>query len=73
MTPQGTNLILSTDVPNGEGNVLVFDRLDVETDGGNGGDNCIQSNVGKNEKLKLLDEHQKCTNGIILLALSSSV
>lgn len=28
--PEGTDLVLSTDVPDGEGNVLVLDSLDVE-------------------------------------------
>jgi hypothetical protein len=31
MIPQTTNLVLATDVPHGEGNVLVLDSLDVET------------------------------------------
>ena len=31
MPPQRSNLVLSTDIPHGELNVLVFDRLDVET------------------------------------------
>jgi hypothetical protein len=30
MSPQGTNLVLTTDIPHGELNVLVLDRLDVE-------------------------------------------
>ena len=31
MPPERTNLILATDVPDGERDVLVFDGLDVET------------------------------------------
>ena len=31
MPPQRSDLVLSTDIPHGELNVLVFDRLDVET------------------------------------------
>lgn len=31
MPPEGTDLVLSSDVPNGEGDVLVLDSLDVET------------------------------------------
>lgn len=31
VSPQRTNLVLTTDVPHGEVNVLVLDRLDVET------------------------------------------
>jgi hypothetical protein len=38
MTPQWTDLVLTTDVPNCEGDVLVFDSLDVETDRWNRGD-----------------------------------
>ena len=30
MPPEGTNLVLSTNIPNGERNVLVFNSLDVE-------------------------------------------
>lgn len=38
MPPQRPDLILATDVPNVELDVLVGDGLDVEADGGNGGD-----------------------------------
>lgn len=31
MSPQGPNLVLSTNIPDGELNVLIFDRLNVET------------------------------------------
>lgn len=31
MPPERTDLVLSSDVPNGEGDVLVLDSLDVET------------------------------------------
>lgn len=31
MAPQGTDLVLSTDIPDGEGNVLVLNSLDVES------------------------------------------
>jgi hypothetical protein len=30
VAPQGTDLVLSTDIPDGEGDVLVLDSLDVE-------------------------------------------
>lgn len=33
MPPEGTNLVLSSDIPNGEGDVLVLDSLDVEACG----------------------------------------
>ncbi|KAJ6556012.1 hypothetical protein B0H19DRAFT_1151758 [Mycena capillaripes] len=45
MVPQPTNLILTTDVPHGEGNVLVLDSLDTTwrlTDCWNGGDDFSQ-------------------------------
>jgi len=38
MAPEGTDLVLSTNIPDGEGDVLVFDSLDIETNGGDGGD-----------------------------------
>ena len=38
MPPQRTNLVLTTDVPDIELDVLVGDGLDVEADGGDGGD-----------------------------------
>ena len=31
MSPEGSNLVLSTDIPHGELDVLVLDSLDVET------------------------------------------
>jgi len=30
MSPQRTNLVLATDIPNGEADVLVFDSLDIK-------------------------------------------
>lgn len=39
VAPQRTNLILSSDVPHGEADVLVFHSFDVETNGRDGGDN----------------------------------
>lgn len=31
VTPEGTDLVLTTDIPHGERDVLVLDSLDVET------------------------------------------
>ena len=31
VSPEGSDLVLSADVPDGEGNVFVFDGFDVET------------------------------------------
>lgn len=31
MSPEGPDLVLTTDIPHGEGNVVVLDGLDVET------------------------------------------
>ena len=39
MAPEGADLVLSTYIPNGEGDVLVLNSLNVETDGGDGGHN----------------------------------
>ncbi|EEQ37837.1 ADP-ribosylation factor 1 [Clavispora lusitaniae ATCC 42720] len=39
VSPQWSDLVLSTDIPNGEGNVLVLNGLDVETNSRNGGHN----------------------------------
>jgi hypothetical protein len=36
--PQGTDLVLTTDIPHGELDVLILDGLDVEADGRDGGD-----------------------------------
>ena len=38
MSPQGTDLVLASDIPYVELGVLVCDSLDVEADGGDGGD-----------------------------------
>lgn len=45
VAPERADLVLTTDVPDGEGDVLVFDRLDVESDGGDGGDDCEMLSV----------------------------
>lgn len=37
MTPKGSNLVLTTDIPDGERDILVFDCLDVEADSRDGG------------------------------------
>jgi len=38
VSPEWADLVLSSDIPHGEGDVLVLDRLDIEADGGDGGD-----------------------------------
>lgn len=38
MPPKRTNLVLTTNIPHIELDILVRDGLDVEADGGNGGD-----------------------------------
>ena len=38
MPPEGSDLVLSSDVPDGEGDVLVLDGLDVEANGRDSGD-----------------------------------
>lgn len=42
MAPERANLVLTTDVPHGEADVLVLDRLDVEADGGDSGDDLTE-------------------------------
>lgn len=42
VSPQRSDLVLSTDIPHGERDVLVLDGLDVETNGRNGGDNLTE-------------------------------
>lgn len=42
MPPQRTNLVLTTDIPDIEFHVLVGDALDVESDGGDGGDVLVE-------------------------------
>ena len=42
MSPERTNLVLAPDIPNIELCVLVRDGLDVEADGGNGGDVLVE-------------------------------
>lgn len=42
VTPQRTDFVLATDVPNRKADVLVLDRFYVESDGGNGRDNFTQ-------------------------------
>jgi len=40
--PERSDLVLPSDVPDGEGNVLVLDGLDIEADGGDGSDNLAE-------------------------------
>ena len=42
VAPQGTDLVLTSDIPHGERDVLVLNSLNVETNGGDGGDNLTQ-------------------------------
>ena len=43
VSPEGTDLVLASDVPDGEGDVLVLDGFDVEADGGDGGDDLTET------------------------------
>ena len=40
--PEGSDLVLAADVPDGEGNVFVLDGFNVEADGRNGGDDLAE-------------------------------
>jgi len=46
--PERSNFVLAADVPDGEGNVFVFDSFDVEADGRNGGDDFAQFQLVEN-------------------------
>lgn len=48
MAPQGTNLVLATDVPHGKANVLVFDGFDVETNSRDSGNNFTKLKLVQN-------------------------
>jgi len=48
MSPQRSNLVLSTNIPYGELNVLVFDSLNVETDCRDGCDNFTELQLVQN-------------------------
>lgn len=48
MPPQRADLVLSTDVPDVEPGLFVHDRLDVEADGGNGGDVLVKLELVEN-------------------------
>lgn len=51
MPPQRSDLVLSSDIPNGEGNVLVFNSLDVEADCWNGSDDFSELQLVKDGRL----------------------
>ena len=42
VAPEGSDLVLTADVPHRERDVLVLDRLDVEADRGDGGDDLAE-------------------------------
>lgn len=42
MSPQRSNLVLSTDIPNVEFDILVRDCFNIEADGRNGGDILVE-------------------------------
>jgi len=48
MPPERSDLVLAADIPDGEGNVFVFDGFDVEADGRNGGDDLAQFQLVQN-------------------------
>jgi hypothetical protein len=47
MSPQRSDFVLSTHIPNGELDILVFNGLNIEADGWDGGDDFSQSAHGK--------------------------
>mmetsp|Transcript_42278 Transcript_42278/g.135353 ORF Transcript_42278/g.135353 Transcript_42278/m.135353 type:complete len:207 (+) Transcript_42278:281-901(+) len=46
--PEGTDLVLAADIPHGETDVLVLHGLDVEPDGGDGGDDLAELELVQN-------------------------
>lgn len=48
VSPEGTDLVLTTDIPDGELNVLVLDGLDVEADGRDSSDNLTKLELVEN-------------------------
>jgi hypothetical protein len=48
MPPQRSDLVLATNIPNGELDVLVLDSLDIETNRGDGGDNLAELELVEN-------------------------
>jgi len=49
--PEGTDLVLASDIPHGEVDVLVLDGLHVETDGGDSGDDLTELQFVKDGSL----------------------
>jgi len=60
MSPERTDLVLSTDIPHGELNVLVLDSLDVEANCGNSGDDFAELKLVENGSLSgsVKSDHQ---------------
>lgn len=52
VAPERTNLVLSTDIPNCEGDVLVFNSLDVKSNCGDSGDNFTKLQLVENGTAK---------------------
>eukprot|EP00438_Fugacium_kawagutii_P031882 Skav227550 [mRNA] locus=scaffold3241:16004:27349:- [translate_table: standard] len=51
MAPQRTDLVLASDIPNGEAQVLVLDGLDIETNGWDGGHHLTELQLVENGRL----------------------
>lgn len=67
MPPQGADLVLTTDIPDGELNVLVLDCLNVEANSGDGGDDFAELELVEDGGLSgsIKTDHQ---NSHLLLA-----
>lgn len=61
MSPKGTNLVLTADIPDIELDILVCHRLDVEADGGNGRHVLAELELVQNGRLSssVETQHQK--------------
>ena len=73
MSPQRSYLVLSTDIPNVELDVLICDRLDVEPYCGNCGDVLIQFELVQNGCTTLSTRASTAAEEINLTRLSGSI
>lgn len=55
MSPKGTDLVLTSDIPHGERDVLVFNGLDVES--------CAQTKVSAQKGNTRSERHTNCWDG----------
>eukprot|EP00413_Alexandrium_margalefii_P026231 CAMPEP_0204574040 /NCGR_PEP_ID=MMETSP0661-20131031/40364_1 /ASSEMBLY_ACC=CAM_ASM_000606 /TAXON_ID=109239 /ORGANISM="Alexandrium margalefi, Strain AMGDE01CS-322" /LENGTH=268 /DNA_ID=CAMNT_0051582527 /DNA_START=42 /DNA_END=849 /DNA_ORIENTATION=- len=66
VTPKGSDLVLSANIPNSEAEVLVLNRLDIEPDGRDGGNHFAQLQFVQNRRLAcgVKSDHQDAHVGL---------